>query len=516
MMVLRNINRYYDMFISFLPLIIFLSGWTLLTAIGATFVLTKEGYLSLEAFLGWTPTEYIGEALGGGEYMILLLSPYFVVPLFAVVSYWGVGKLLSQHSIIIKFSRRANFAILFVSTIFCIYKLFINDYIVPQLLIKNLTYIESIQLRSESISNLGFLYYGIIYAIIPMCATMFFASWIRERLFIDIFGLTLSFLIFFYLAFTTYMKAPFLMFFIMLGMVVFVIRRGWIYLPALGAAAIGTFLTLQVLIGGFAVPETVTLIVSDTSKEDSIADSKKLLEPHEAEERSPEPVRTQDTVTPVQSPVMPGATAHQSVPSTMAQDVAPNTSIPTEQIFVPETQEPSSSVATSRVYDQYKAAITNTLQSVVFRMGSSFPFYVGIFSDPTKRCGIETNSLPLLPKPQCDLPTKVFAAMYPHIDYVIGFAPAAAHVSAFGEIGLGYALFVLMVVGISIGVMSRLARAGSGPVFAALGVAACIYAYYLTQVPLLGALSYSHGLIVFLIPIVIVSVDSFLFKKGNN
>ena len=143
------------------------------------------------------------------------------------------------------------------------------------------------------------------------------------------------------------------------------------------------------------------------------------------------------------------------------------------------------------------------LRSPVFRMAASFPYYVEVFSDPAERCHVESNRLPLLPRERCYPATKIFPKMYPTVTFVQGFAPAPAHVWAFGEEGLGYALIVLFVGGLILGFLWRLSSFRQSPFFWAIGTAVCVFAYYLSQVSLVGALIYGHGLFWYLFPIVL-------------
>jgi hypothetical protein len=121
-----------------------------------------------------------------------------------------------------------------------------------------------------------------------------------------------------------------------------------------------------------------------------------------------------------------------------------------------------------------------------------------------------------MPRPACDLPIKVFKQMYPSIKNVQGFAPAAAHVSAYGELGPWYAMLILLVSGLSLGILAAISAAGKGLIFVGLNLATCIYAYYLTQVPFLGALTYSHGLLFLVAPLVFMALWDLLFRRGRK
>jgi hypothetical protein len=147
------------------------------------------------------------------------------------------------------------------------------------------------------------------------------------------------------------------------------------------------------------------------------------------------------------------------------------------------------------------------VQSMSFRMASALPYYVAAFNDPKERCGIEAHTLRKivrLPDSDCVIPTKVFPLMYPSIKWVEGYAPAAAPITAYGEIGLLWSAVVMALSGLALGLLGGFVVLGEGPIFVGIGVASCTFAYYLTQLPFVGAFTYPHGLIFLLIPVALV------------
>ncbi|APG10537.1 hypothetical protein BKD09_19610 [Bradyrhizobium japonicum] len=141
------------------------------------------------------------------------------------------------------------------------------------------------------------------------------------------------------------------------------------------------------------------------------------------------------------------------------------------------------------------------VRSGVFRMAVGIPYYVQIFSDPDQRCGIvrPTFSGLLAPQP-CYPATKVFAVIYPAITYTMGSQPAGVSLSGYAEGGLFYAVLATVIAGSLIGVISVLAR-GNDPMSIAMQVAGCLYAYYVTQVPLTATLLDSYGLVWLIAPL---------------
>jgi hypothetical protein len=72
------------------------------------------------------------------------------------------------------------------------------------------------------------------------------------------------------------------------------------------------------------------------------------------------------------------------------------------------------------------------------------------------------------------------------------------------EIGPWFAFLVMIAAGLAIGITSQLARL-CGPVLS-IGVIASVsvFAYNLTQVPFVGAFTYSQGFIAFLSPVALI------------
>ena len=153
--------------------------------------------------------------------------------------------------------------------------------------------------------------------------------------------------------------------------------------------------------------------------------------------------------------------------------------------------------------------------NVIYRMASSYPFYIGLFEDPAKRCGIQSNRIPFLPAPRCNLAVTVFAKMYPQVRTIVGMAPQGAVVSAYGEVGPWFAWLVMVASGLSIGIVAAGAEVLRGPVQVAAVVANCTFAYYLTQVPFLGALTFSHGLVFFLLPLAVTALSEAILAPGR-
>jgi hypothetical protein len=158
-------------------------------------------------------------------------------------------------------------------------------------------------------------------------------------------------------------------------------------------------------------------------------------------------------------------------------------------------------------------------RAVSFRMAASFPYYLQEFSDPNERCGLEVPPLRLIPPQTCFPPTKIFSLMYPSVTYVKGYAPAPLNVSAYSELGIGYSFIAMIVAGILIGTISFFAN-GRNPLSISLGVAVCLFSYYVTQVSLTGSIFDSYGLVWLLFPVglivIITSAQQYFFSGGSK
>jgi hypothetical protein len=150
-------------------------------------------------------------------------------------------------------------------------------------------------------------------------------------------------------------------------------------------------------------------------------------------------------------------------------------------------------------------------RSATFRMASSFPYYVQTFTEPDQRCGLEMPQLSFLPRKACFAPTKVFRLMYPKINYITGFAPAPANVSAFAELGLAYTFVASAICGIIIGMLAFHARRRD-PWSISIGVASCIFGYSVSQASLTGSLLDSYGLLWLLSPLAAMAMINWLRK----
>jgi hypothetical protein len=98
--------------------------------------------------------------------------------------------------------------------------------------------------------------------------------------------------------------------------------------------------------------------------------------------------------------------------------------------------------------------------------------------------------------------------MSPEITWVTGYAPAAANISAYGELGLAWSIAVMAISGLVLGALGAITKMGSGPLYVAFGVASCTFGYYLSQLPLIATFTYGHGLIFLTLPTILLFLAS--------
>lgn len=444
----------------YLPLASLMLFYLATTVAGAMVMLLPGGEQALRLFLGYLDPA-VAQDIGNSTYLTLLLAPFAIAPIFAVA---GLRMTRSALGIVpartlqnISYPAVALWLMTAAATIYCLMKLAYAGALYPTVLADGHDYNEQMLERARLMAEMRFVFYAVVYAIIPTLSALFFARFLHRRNWKDLAGFAVTCLLFTYLVIVIYLKAPFLVFFILLAVVVVVSRANLLYIPALLVLTTAMFLSMQVMIGGTPpVPADVRSAAAPAAK--------------------------------------PAATPAPGLAARPAPKPAPESA--------PKTT--------------YMSALRATANSLVFRMSSTFPYYVSVFEDPGERCGIEANRLPFLERPSCIMPTKVFARMYPRVHWITGFAPAPAHVSAYGEVGLGYALLIMCLSGLAVGVLGALSTAGNGPLFAVLNAASCVFAYYLTQVPFLGALIYGHGLVFYLAPLAVLFVVGLLSNSKQT
>ena len=152
----------------------------------------------------------------------------------------------------------------------------------------------------------------------------------------------------------------------------------------------------------------------------------------------------------------------------------------------------------------------NSIQLLIFRMASSFPFYVNIYPNVLPYSGIESGlHLVGLGEPAIDC-FDVFNCMYPSVTWIQGAAPGPAHMRAYSQAGLPYALGTLVLIGFVIKGIGALRVRNAGPISFAIYLQSLAFLYYLTQTSLRESIISCYGIfwaIVGLIPIALTQTS---------
>lgn len=428
-----------------LPVITYLCAYVGTSVVGATVLLTEFGQAQAKIFLPhFEPAQM--QTFGSARYLAVLLAPILVVPAFAFVG-------LRAGDSAIKYTRGFKiadpstgllYALMAVFAGWCFYKIVATGYPIPELLFDRSKSCDArIVRRIELFTQFRYIFYAFVYSALPLVSTLFLLKAIRGRNAADFIGFGLSFVLIFYFYASIYMKSPFLVYFLTLLIGLLAVGlRWWKALVIFGCLAAVVFVASSMIL-------------------DCAEYRREVLAAKERQERQ-------------MTPGLPGVRAPSASPLLM-----PNSKIVTTALPI--------------------------ARNLAFRMAIAFPYYVEIFEDPAARCGVEDNRIPFLPKQSCFPASKIFSAMYPDITYVQGQAPAAAHISALAEFGPWFSFLVMIGCGFAIGIAAQLARLCEPILNAGMIAAAAVLAYNLTQVPFVGALTYSQGYIVFLVPVALIA-----------
>ncbi len=165
------------------------------------------------------------------------------------------------------------------------------------------------------------------------------------------------------------------------------------------------------------------------------------------------------------------------------------------------------------LYQSFVLASWQALDSfilIIFRIASSFPFYYILYPKILPFTGIY---IPGVNTPPHDNQI-VFTYMHPSIDWVIGNVTGASSLLAYSQGGFGFALFVMIVTGFFILLISQIGNNIRGPLQYALYIQALVFLYYLTQISIQSAFITSYGIIWGLVGIVILWLISIVFQSA--
>jgi hypothetical protein len=136
----------------------------------------------------------------------------------------------------------------------------------------------------------------------------------------------------------------------------------------------------------------------------------------------------------------------------------------------------------------------DTLNLILFRVASSFPFYATLFPSVLPHQGFGYGLGMLGFGTRADDNLIVFDYMYPNIRWVQGAAAAPAHMRAFAAGGYIGAIAVLLLIGLFVILVGKLRACIRGPLVFALYMQGLTAMYYLTQTSVRGVLVESYGL----------------------
>jgi hypothetical protein len=611
------------------PAIIYICSYIGTTVIGAVAVLTPFGQEQAKIFLPDFAPERM-QTFGSPLYLALLFGPLLVVPAFVLVGLRAGNALLGgfPQLKVADPSTRVLYGLMAIFAGWCLYKLAATNYLVPDVMLdQTKTCTDRIIRRVKLLAQLHYTFYAFAYAALPFVSVMFLVKGIQDRKAADLAGFVVSFVVIFYLYAAIYMKAPFAIYFLILLIGLLAVGLlWWKAFVAIGCLASVTLVASHIALGCTGYGE-----VSLPTPPVSASPAPSLPSPPVS--ASPAPALPTPPVSAEPPPALPSpppsAASAPALP-TPPVSASPAPVLPTPPVSaepppaLPSPQPPNLQLST-------RARVIPLVRNLVFRMALSFPYYMETFKDPTERCGIEDDRIPLIPKQACFPASKVFSAMYPrgaqiaalsrtrpnwlipkyveahvqeaeikiqadkiklqymllmngvwvtpnadyvvlydikvaqgsmrigvldavadkwiitkplieetgtlafrspsnqaqvvvsgdnatpaatsatifgisiaNLTYVQGQAPASAHISAMAEIGPWFAFLVMIATGLAIGITSQLARL-CGPALS-IGVIAAVsvFAYNLTQVPFVGAFTYSQGLIAFLFPVALI------------
>ena len=443
-----------------MPLLIYFAAYTATTVIGAAALLDEVGLREFEINQPmFRPEDY--PLIGSMTYWVLLLSPFFLVPVGAAAGGYAANFTLANR--LAGFLTRGEkyiiptvYLITGACTTYCIWKLIVTGAYFPALYFdRTLSCNVRLMRRIELFGELRYLYYAFAYATIPIGAAVALLSWrkygrgFHAGMFVVLFAAAM------YLNIVLYMKANLVVFFLVLLFGCILAKAPFRFLFTLGLICVACLLLMQGLLGCYrnSFPQT-----SRPSGEVSVALA---------------------TSSPTKAHEEMAGDAQASAFYVIADNLPMRPQMSQETVFV-------------------DAAVI-FVRSVIFRMAASVPYYVQIFSNPDERCGIESSFLPFFPRETCHPPTKV--GTHVNSGPIQEFISAPAHITAYAELGLAYAVVVLLLGGSIMGFFWGITQKAQSPLFWSVGAAVCAFAYYLTQAGFTGALAHSYGFVWYLFPI---------------
>lgn len=482
----RGSSDIYRTISTCMPTAVFLISYILTTVLAATIYLLPNGAEYITSRTG-PIAQKAYQAIGSPTYLALLYLPVIVVPAISLLTI----KIIRRSSafnrplkIDLGINTKLLWAIFVISVAFCTYKLSSADAL-DMGVVSSGDYIAKTIRRLNLLSDLGFIFFAFAYGINLLIPILAFISYVKQGgKTADLALFIISFVFFIFIITATYSKAQILIYLIMM-MSAFAITRAKIkYILIISIVSVASF-----VLTGYAMNPSIP----DTEKNISINQGSGINEKESAsKEINSEEFRYNS-------------------PITTTSDAAHS-----RGIEIDKAEKASNGPV--KIEPNLLASYMKKLSGdALHRMAAALPFYVAIFESESERCGIQGNlvrKVLIMPEPECVLPVKVFNAMYPEVDWAQGQQPAPAALSAYGEIGMGWSICVMVITGILLGAFGVLGASNDSPLFIGFTVAACSGAYYLTQVSIVAAFTYPHGLFVFMTPIAILFISA--ISKRNT
>lgn len=460
------------------PLVVFLISYLGTTVFAATLYMLPGGGGYLAGRSGLIVDD-VFSVVGSPMYIALLYLPLIVTPVFAGVTIFLCSKVSRKvvfPTAILnpKIDTRALAFIVVSAVLFCTLRLYQVDAFDFGLVSAG-SYVEKTMRRLYLLEELGYVFFMFAYginAILPILAYLAFVMQ-GERL-RDFLLFCVSFLSFVFFIAATYSKAQILVYLI-LAVVAFALTKSKLrYIFFVSAVCVGSFLLTGYAMqsassGRIIVAEEQSISIAEINNENKSADAV-------AEIVGEEP--------------LPGNVMKADGGEIISKDTA----------------------AGGFDFKGLTSYVDSLLGVAFHRMAAAVPYYVVIFDDAEERCGVQGGAIRRLlgfSESACILPIKIFNYMYPEVDWAQGQQPAPASLSAYGELGFTWSLFVMALSGVLLGGLGVVGAMGRGPLYIGFVIASCSFAYYLTQVSFVASFTYPHGLVSFMIPVFILYVISF-------
>lgn len=523
-----------------MPTAVYLISYAITTLLAATIYLLPGG----AEYITNRGTALAGKAfqmIGSPTYLILLYLPVIIVPLVA----WLTVRLLKKPAKTLQKFASSDlqivtpvlWAVAVVSIIYCTLTLHGAGALDTGLLSGG-DYISKTTRRLNLLENLGFTFFAFAYGINLIVPILAFIAYVMQGGKIsDLILFIVSFVFFLFTITATYSKAQILIYLVMMGAAFVLTRAKFKYVAIVSAVSVSAF-----ILTGYAMtapastadtaqestaqaPESIeikvtsnptvaaTALTAGDSSAVNAANQKNssaqhpATHPHNAhiKDTPAKPATSKDPQT-AGDQTRPAQTNDQSVATKLPASPANLAVLPVPQIEAKvQVSEPKAEQSSVKLDGGLIMSYIKRLSGdALHRMAAAMPFYVAMFENESERCGIQGNlvrKVLVMPEAKCVLPIKVFNAMYPEVNWAQGQQPAPATLSAYGELGLPWSICVMALCGIFLGILGTIGGVSSSPLFIGFTVAACSFAYYLTQVSIIASFTYPHGIFAFMIPI---------------